>query len=136
MDPISETLRIGSSGMAAQSARLRVISENVANAQSTGSAPGADPYRRKTVSFETHVDRATGAETVRVKKIGRDMTEFPLEFSPSHPAADGQGYVKNPNVNTVIEMADMREASRSYEANVNMVEQAKAMLDRTIELLR
>lgn len=136
MDPISETLRIGSSGMSAQSLRMRVISENVANAQSTGSSPGADPYRRKTVSFETHLDRASGIETVRVKNVGRDMSAFPLEYAPQHPAADANGYVKNPNVNTVIEMSDMREASRSYEANVTMVEQAKAMLGRTIELLR
>jgi len=136
MDAISETMRIGASGMAAQSVRLRTVSENVANAQSTGSSPGADPYRRKTVSFETHLDRATGAETVRVKTVGRDMSEFPLEYAPSHPAADARGYVKMPNVNSVIEMSDMREASRSYEANVTMVENAKAMLDRTIQMLK
>lgn len=136
MDAISEIMKIGASGMAAQSLRLRVVSENVANAQSTGSSPGADPYRRKTVTFESHLDRASGVETVRVKAVGRDMSEFPLEYAPSHPAADARGYVKMPNVNSVIEMADMREATRSYEANVTMVENAKAMLDRTIGMLK
>lgn len=136
MDPISETMKIGSSGMNAQATRLRVISENVANAQSTGNSPGADPYRRKTITFQQHVDRTTGANTVEVKKIGRDMSAFPTEYNPSHPAANAQGYVKTPNINSVIEMSDMREASRSYEANVNMVEQAKAMLNRTIDLLK
>lgn len=136
MDPISETMKIGSSGMNAQATRLRVISENVANAQSTGNSPGADPYRRKTVTFTQHLDRATGATTVQVKKIGRDMSAFPIEHNPSHPAADAKGYVKTPNINSVIEMTDMREASRSYEANVNMVEQAKSMLTRTIDLLK
>lgn len=136
MDPISETMKIGASGMAAQSLRLRVISENVANAQSTASSPGGDPYRRKTVSFESHLDRASGVETIKTKKVGHDMSSFPLEYSPSHPAADARGYVKKPNVNTVIEMSDMREASRSFEANVTMVEQAKAMMNRTIDLLK
>jgi len=136
MDPIAETMKIGASGMNAQATRLRVISENVANAQSTGSTPGADPYRRKTITFSQHLDRVSGANTVQVKKVGQDMSAFPVEFNPSHPAANAEGYVKMPNVNSVIEMADMREASRSYEANVNMVEQAKAMLNRTIDLLK
>ena len=136
MDPINETMKIGASGMNAQATRLRVISENVANAQSTGSSPGADPYRRKTITFQQHVDRATGTTIVQVKKIGRDMSAFPTEYNPSHPAASAEGYVKTPNINSVIEMADMRETSRSYEANVNMVEQAKAMMSRTIELLK
>lgn len=136
MDPISETMKISSSGMAAQTHRLRVISENVANAQSTGSTPGSDPYQRKTVSFTTHLDRATGIETVKIKNIGRDKSEFPTSYIPSHPAANEQGIVKMPNVNTVIEMSDMREASRSFEANVSMVEHAKAMMNRTIDLLK
>lgn len=136
MDPITETMQIGASGMNVQATRLRIISENVANAQSTGDGPGADPYRRKTITFSQHLDRATGANIVQVKNIGRDMSPFPMQYSPSHPAANAEGYVKMPNVNSVIEMADMREASRSYEANVNMVEQAKAMMNRTIEMLK
>lgn len=136
MDPILETMKVSSSGMSAQTLRLRVISENVANAQSTGTTPGADPYQRKTVTFQSQLDKISGAEIVALKKVGKDKSDFPLEYSPSHPAANAQGFVKMPNVNTVIEMADMREASRGFEANATMVEQARAMLDRTIDLLK
>jgi len=136
VDPIDATMKIATSGMKAQSMRLRVVSENVANAASTGNAPGADPYRRKTVTFQNVLDRKLGAEVVGRGKIGTDKSEFRLTYDPSHPAADGRGYVKMPNVNTVIEMADMREASRGYEANVTVIEQAKAMSSRTLDLLR
>lgn len=136
MDPIDATMKIATSGMKAQSLRLRVVSENVANAASTGNAPGADPYRRKTVTFQGVLDRKIGAEVVGRGKVGTDKSEFRLTYDPSHPAADQRGYVKMPNVNSVIEMADMREASRSYEANVTVIEQAKAMSARTLDLIR
>jgi len=136
MDPIDATMRIATSGMKAQSLRLRVVSENVANVASTGNAPGADAYRRKTVTFGAVLDRKLGAELVGKGKIGTDQSQFRLTYDPSHPAADQRGYVKLPNVNSVIEMADMREATRGYEANVSVIEQAKSMSARTIDLLR
>ena len=136
IDPLTATLKISSSGLQAQSERLRVVSENLANAQSTGKTKGADPYRRKTITFESEVDRAYAANLVKVKDIGSDKSEFTVEYDPGHPAADDQGYVKMPNVNTLVEMADMRETNRSYEANLKMMTQARSMVMRTIDLLR
>ena len=104
--------------------RMRVISENLANAQSTGNAPGADPYQRKTITFSSELDRASRASLVKVDRIGHDETPFRVEYDPDHPAADENGYVKLPNVNMLIEMADMREASRSYEADLQIVSRA------------
>lgn len=136
VDPLSATMHIAASGLEAQGTRLRVIAENVANADSTSDVPGGDPYRRKTISFATTMDRSLGAEVVDVKRIGRDRSDFHLVHDPSHPAADGNGYVKRPNVSTLIEMMDMREATRSFEASMNMIEQARAMMARTVDLLR
>ncbi|KRE15733.1 flagellar basal-body rod protein FlgC [Bosea sp. Root381] len=136
IDPLSASLRIASAGLQAQSTRVRVVSENLANAQSTGTTQGADPYRRKTVTFENAMNRALGAELVKVKGIGVDRAPFRVEFEPSHPAADEKGYVKMPNVSMLLEMADMREASRSYEANLQMIKQARSMQSMTIDLLR
>ncbi|WP_106752570.1 flagellar basal body rod protein FlgC [Pannonibacter carbonis] len=136
IDPLTATLKISSSGLQAQSERLRVVSENLANAQSTGKTKGADPYRRKTITFESEVDRAYSANLVKVKDIGSDKGAFTVEYDPGHPAADDQGYVKMPNVNTLVEMADMRETNRSYEANLKMMTQARSMVMRTIDLLR
>lgn len=136
IDPLTATLKISSSGLQAQSERLRVVSENLANAQSTGKTKGADPYRRKTITFESEVDRAYAANLVKVKDIGSDKGAFTVEYDPGHPAADDQGYVKMPNVNTLVEMADMRETNRSYEANLKMMTQARSMVMRTIDLLR
>ena len=116
--------------------RLRVIAENLANQDTTGSSPGADPYRRKTITFENQLDRVTGTETVMVKKIGQDKTELPLRYDPSNPAANAQGYVKLPNVNSFTEMMDMREAQRSYNANLAVMQASRGMLNRTIELLK
>lgn len=135
MDAIAATMRIAASGLEAQSTRVRMVSENVANANSLGSAPGADPYRRKTIVFETVFDKALGADTVGVKRIGTAPGEFELSFDPNHPAADENGYVKVPNVNPLIEMADMREATRSYDANLNIIEQARGMAIATVALL-
>ena len=116
--------------------RLKVISENLANAESTGNTPGADPYRRKMVTFEQSLDEVTGASLVQVNRVVRDMDAFQTEYQPGHPAADAAGYVKRPNVNMMVEMADMREASRSYEANLQMIRQAREMTSMMVDLLK
>lgn len=133
---LDRALRISASGMQAQSMRLRVVAENLANRDSTGQSPGADPYRRKTITFRNRVDRATGTELVQVARVGRDQASFPQRHDPSHPAADERGYVKSPNVNSFIEVMDMREAQRSYNANLAVLETTRGMLARTIEALR
>jgi flagellar basal-body rod protein FlgC len=136
IDPLQAAMRIAGAGLQAQSKRLQIVSENLANAQSTGKAPGSDPYRRKTVSFEGEMDRLMGVSLVRVKGMGVDKSGFRMVHDPSHPAADEDGYVKMPNVNMLVEMADMREANRSYEANLQIVKQARSMVAATIDLLR
>jgi len=136
MDPLKSIMQTSASGMHAQSARLKVISENVANAESTSSEPGGDPYRRKLITFEEMIDRSTGSKMVKVDRIIQDKSDFTLQYDPNHPAADENGYVKMPNVNTLIEMTDMREASRSYEANLNLLSTGRAMMSQTIDMLR
>ena len=133
---LETSLKIAAAGMHAQSARLRVTAENLANARSTGEAPGDDPYRRKTISFTNALDRATGAELVEVRRYGQDTAPFEQRFEPSHPAANNKGYVSYPNVNPLIELMDMREAQRSFEANLTALQQARGMLQRTLDLLR
>lgn len=133
---LDRALRISAAGMQVQSTRLRVVAENLANRDSTGEAPGADPYRRRTVTFANRLDRALGAETVRVSRIGTAPGDFPQVYDPSHPAADERGYVKRPNVDSLVEMMDMREAQRSYSANLSVLEVTRGMLTRTIEALR
>ena len=117
-------------------ARLRVVAENLANRDSTGESPGADPYRRRTVTFANRLDRAMDAQSVGVSRIGVAPGDFPSHFDPAHPAADGNGYVKTPNVDSVVEVMDMREAQRSYSANLSVLETTRGMLTRTIEALR
>ncbi|MDE1571046.1 flagellar basal body rod protein FlgC [Aquabacter sp. P-9] len=136
MDPLKTAIGVASSGLQAQSTRLRITAENLANVHSTGSTPGADPYARKTVQFATELDRASGASSVKVKSIGVDRTPFSTELDPGNPAADAQGRVKISNVNAMVEMADMREAGRSYEANLQMIKQTRSMVMATIDLLR
>ena len=136
IDPLQASLKIAGSGMEVQSTRLRVISENVANAESTGSTPGADPYSRKTISFENEMDRASGVRTVHIKRIGTDDQPFRIELDPGNPAADAKGFVKLPNVNLLVELADMREANRSYEANLQVVKQSGDLTSMTIGLLK
>ena len=133
---LATALAISARGMDVQTTRLRTIAENLANQDTTASTPGAEPYRRKTVTFENRLDRTLGAEAVGVKQVGTDKSEFPLRFDPSHPAADTNGYVKTPNVNSFVEVMDMREAQRSYSANLNALEVTRAMLTRTIEMLK
>jgi flagellar basal-body rod protein FlgC len=135
-DPLQATLKIGASGLEAQSRRLRVLSENLANANSTGKTPGADPYARKTISFESEVDEAQGTSFVKVAGIDRHRSPFRTEHNPGHPAADAKGFVKLPNVDIMVEVTDMREANRSYEANLQVIKQAREMISMTIDLLR
>ncbi len=136
IDPLVSSLRVAGSGLETQSARLRVVAENIANAQSTGSSAGADPYARKTITFESELDRATGDNIVAIKSIGADKTPFRIEHMPGNPAADAKGDVKMPNVDLLFEMEDMREANRSYEANLQVVKQSRDMITQTIDLLR
>jgi flagellar basal-body rod protein FlgC len=135
-DPLQATLRIAGSGLEAQSVRLRVISENIANAQSTGDTPGADPYTRQTISFDSALDRSLGAPLVRVKTIGRDDAPYKVEHDPGNPAADAAGFVKMPNVDVLTELADMREANRTYEANLQVAKQSAELLGQTVNLLK
>lgn len=136
MDPLTLSSRIAASGLKAQETRLRVVSENIANAESTGQTPGADPYRRKTISFSWELEKASGAAMAKVARIGKDQAAFNVEFDPANPAADAKGMVKTPNVNMLIELADMREANRSYDANLQTIKQTREMVSMTLDLLR
>ncbi|HVO04534.1 MAG TPA: flagellar basal body rod protein FlgC [Candidatus Cybelea sp.] len=133
---LMDSLAISAAGLRTQGERLRVISENIANADSVSERPGGDPYRRKTITFKNELDRASGLDLVKVSKVGLDPSEFTRKYDPSNPAADKTGYVKLPNVNALIEMSDMREAQRSYEANLKVIEVTRGMLQRTIDILR
>jgi flagellar basal-body rod protein FlgC len=133
---LNQALNVSASGMDAQTTRLRVIAENIANQDTTGSTPGSDAYRRKTITFESAVDRAAGVNTVRVKAVGVDTSDLPLRYDPANPSANAQGYVKLPNVNTFIEVMDMREAERSYSANLSVMQATRSMLNKTIDLLK
>lgn len=135
-DAISISSKLATAAMQAQSARLRVIAENVANADATASTPGGNPYARKTVTFRETLDRAIGTEVLRVRDIGVDRTPFEISYDPGHPGADADGYVKKSNVHLLIELADMQEATRAYSANVQMVKFARTLSSMTIDLLR
>ncbi len=136
MDPLEASLKIAGSGLEAQSARLRVVSENLANARSTAQTSGAQPYQRKTVAFTNEMDRATGAALVHVGAVGVDRSPFRVEYDPGNPAADAKGNVKFPNVNLLTEVADMREANRAYEANLQVMKQTRDLVAMTIDLLK
>lgn len=131
-----KSMLIAAAGMRAQAERWRVIAENMANASSTAATPGEDPYRRRIPVFKTELDRAIGVETVKVSSVVKDMSAFREQFMPGHPAADARGYVKMPNVSSLIEMADMRDAQRSYEANLSVIDNTRSMLARTVDLLK
>lgn len=133
---MTKALDISARGMQAQTTRLRVIAENLANQDTTGSSPGGQPYRRKTVTFKNVMDRSSGTSLVSVNQIGRDKSEFPQRYDPGHPAADANGYVRTPNVNSMIEVMDMREAQRSYNANLSVMQIARSMISRTLEMLK
>ncbi|MDF7673475.1 flagellar basal body rod protein FlgC [Acetobacteraceae bacterium ESL0709] len=132
----SNIIGISASGMHSQAQRLQIASENLANAETTGSAPGSDPYRRKTITFKEELDHTTGISGVRVKEIGHDKSDFRMHYDPNHPAANAQGYVKMPNVNPLIEIMDSHDAQHAYEANLNTMQITRAMLTRTINLMK
>jgi flagellar basal-body rod protein FlgC len=138
-DDISDFTRsmgIATSGLRAQAGRMRVISENIANADSTSQTPGGDPYRRKIPTFTSQLDRTLEAKTVALGKVAPDNSDFRTKYEPSNPAADQNGYVKYPNVNPLIEMTDMRDAQRSYEANLNVIGATRRMIQRTLDILK
>ena len=133
---LSVSADIAVSGMKAQSERLRIISENMANADSIGIRPGEDPYRRQVVTFKDYIDKETGAKMVKVDKVVPDESQFPLKYDPNHPAANAEGYVAMPNVNPLIEMMDLKEAQRSYDANLSMMQTARDMNSKVLYLLK
>jgi flagellar basal-body rod protein FlgC len=131
-----DAMKVSAAAMTAQTTRLRVIAENMANADSTATSPGADPYRRKIVTFKNELDRATGDKLVKVAQVLPDATPFEVKYIPGHPAADTNGNVRFPNVNSMIEMADLKDANRAYQANVDVIDVAKTMVSRAIALLQ
>lgn len=133
---LQKSVGVSASGLRAQSLRMRVIAENLANADSVAPTPGDDPYRRKVPTFRAEMDKASGATQVSVTGIRGDRSQFPRVYQPGHPAADAQGYVRMPNVNSLTEAADMKAAQRSYEANLNAIEAARGLTMRTIDLLK
>lgn len=136
MNDFLSSMRIAATGLHAQTARMRVIAENLANADSAGKTPGEDPYRRKIPTFKAVMDSDVGGEVVKIGRIALDQSEFQSRYEPGHPAADANGYVKYPNVNALVETMDMREAQRSYEANLNVVTVTRQMLGATIDILK
>ncbi len=132
---LMKSLYVSAAGMKVQGKRLRVIAENIANAGSTALGSGGEPFRRKLITFANVLDRTLGIETVRVASYGFDKSEFTKRYDPGHPSAGADGFVLLPNVNPLIEMADMREALRSYEANLSVIEASKMIVQRTIDLL-
>lgn len=133
---LEKAMMASAAGLRAQSVRMRVISENVANQNSIASEPGADPYRRKIVTFQTELDRVNGVEIVKANGVDFDQKEFGKKYDPGNPAADEAGYIKTSNVNGLIEMMDMRQAQRTYQANLSAIESSRRMATQTIELLR
>jgi flagellar basal-body rod protein FlgC len=131
-----KTISVAASGLKAQSGRMRVIAENIANADSTADKPGADPYRRKVPSFSRRFDKELEASVVDMGRVQVDRSAFRTRVEPGHPAADEKGEVKLPNVNSLVETMDMREAQRSYEANLNLISATRRMISRTLEILR
>ena len=130
------SMGIATSGLRAQAGRIKVISENIANADSTAPTAGADPYRRKVPTFSSALDRALDAKVVTLGKVATDRSDFRTKYEPSNPAADQTGYVKYPNVNPLVEMTDMRDAQRSYEANLNVIGATRRMIQRTLDILK
>jgi len=131
-----KSLAIAASGLRAQAGRMRVISENIANSDSSPTRPGETPYQRKIVTFQSAVDRDVDAETLRLGRVKRDQSPYKNRYEPGHPAANEAGYVQMPNVDPLIETLDLREAQRSYEANLNVISATRRMLTRTLEILR
>ncbi|MGE0408573.1 MAG: flagellar basal body rod protein FlgC [Amphiplicatus sp.] len=135
MDDLNAALQISAAGMRAQSGRIRIVAENLANAGSTAETAEADPYRRQVPVFSAYLDREIGARLVDMSRVALDPSDFSLKYDPSHPAADKEGYVKLPNVNALVEMMDLREAQRSYEANLGAIDSVRAMAGATLRIL-
>lgn len=133
---LKSSVDVSASALRAQSLRMRIIAENLANADSVAATPGGDPYRRRIATFQADVDRASGGTGVEVRGIVTDKSAFARVYQPGHPAADGKGYLLMPNVNGLVEAADMKAAQRSYEANLSAIEAAKSLTMRTIDLLK
>jgi flagellar basal-body rod protein FlgC len=133
---LMKSIAIAASGLRAQSGRMQVISENIANAESTPAQAGGDPYRRQIATFRSEMDRALGARLVKLGPVKTDPTDFQVKNEPGHPAADANGNVKYPNVNPLIEMSDMRDAQRSYSANLNIINATRAMIQRTLDIIK
>jgi len=133
---LSTSSQVSAAGMDVQVARIKIIAENLANQNTTGASPGADAYRRRTITFQNKLDTALGIETVSVKSVGTDKTEEPLKYDPDNPAANKAGYVKTPNVNSFVELMDMRDAEQSYSANLNVASTTRTMLSRTLDLIK
>lgn len=131
-----KAIKASAAGLRAQGVRIRITAENLANGHSMPSGPGQDPYRRKLLTFKSELDKANGVEVVKVGRVLTDKAEFAKRYDPGHPSADGEGYVKLPNVNALIEMTDLREGQRSYEANLGAIDAAKGMVSRTLEILK
>src|SRR5262245_65126949 len=131
-----KSIAIAASGLRAQAGRMRVISENIANADSTAQRTGTDPFRRKIATFRSELDRSLDARLVALGPVRTDPSEFRTKHEPGHPAADASGHVKYPNVNPLIEMTDLREAQRSYEANINVIGATRRMIQRTLDILK
>ena len=131
-----KSIAIAASGLRAQAGRMRVISENIANADSTAPTPGGNPYRRKVATFRSEMDRALDANVVSLGRVRTDQSNFRMKLEPGNPAADTNGYVRYPNVNPLIEMTDMRDAQRSYEANLNIISATRRMIQRTLDILK
>lgn len=136
MNDFLSSLKIAATGLHAQTARMRIIAENLANADSAGKTPGEDPYRRKIPTFKAVMDSEVGGETVQIGRVAYDQSDFTTRYEPGHPAADPNGYVRYPNVNALIETMDMRQAQRSYEANLNVVTVTRQMLGATLDVLK
>ena len=131
-----KSIAIAASGLRAQAGRMRIISENIANADSTATTLGGEPYRRKIATFTSEMDRTLDAQVVGLGRVKTDPSEFRMKYEPGHPAADANGNVKYPNVNSLVEMTDLREAQRSYEANINVIGASRRMIQRTIDILK
>jgi flagellar basal-body rod protein FlgC len=136
MEDFVKSLMVAASGLHAQLGRMRVITENIANADSTALTPGGDPYRRKIVTFTSELDSSLGADVVKLGRIRTDNTDFRIKHEPGNPAADANGDVKYPNVNSLVELTDMRDAQQSYQSNLNVITATRRMLQRTIDILK
>jgi len=135
-DTNNEITAIAGAALRAQRERIKVIAENIANANTTATGPGQKPYQRQIITFKNEYDKATGASMVKTNGVRLDTSDFVKKFDPSHPAADAQGYVMMPNVNPLVEMMDMGDANRAYQANLGVIEASRSMVQHTISILQ